>query len=77
MHEMQTIVADVPGVCLSVCPSFSLSVTLLNSAARAVCGGGVIRCSFSKLLWPLVHSYIYSNVTDVGLTCWKVRINAY
>jgi len=32
MHEMQTVVTDVRGVCQSV----SLSVTRLNSAARAV-----------------------------------------
>jgi len=37
MHEMQTIVTDVRGVCLlvylSVCPSICLSVTRLNSAS--------------------------------------------
>jgi len=61
MHEMLTIVADVRGVCLSVC----LSVTRLKSAAaRAVYAAcrvhGVIR-----RLWPLVlcmidYVYVYS-----------------
>jgi len=33
MHEMQSIVADGRGVCLSVCPFASLSVTWLCSAS--------------------------------------------
>jgi len=37
MHEMQTIVADVHGVCQSVRPSVCLSVTRLNLAI--LCGG--------------------------------------
>jgi len=49
MHEMQTIVTDVRGVCLSVC----LYVTRLNSVARAVCVGS-FDAAFAKLLWPLV-----------------------
>jgi len=50
MHEMQTIVTDVRGVCLSICPSVCLSVFHGGSTSSAsLCGG--IRC---KLLWPLV-----------------------
>jgi len=53
MHEMQTIVNDVRGVCLSVRLSVSLFVTPLNSAARAVCAGS-FGAAFAKSLWPLV-----------------------
>jgi len=44
MHEMQTIVTDVCGVCRSV--------TRFKSAARAVCGGS-FGAAFDKLLWRL------------------------
>jgi len=37
MHEMQSIVTDVCGVCQSVHQSVSLFVTRLNSVAHAVC----------------------------------------
>jgi len=40
MHEMQTIVTDVRGDCLSVCHVAQLCV--------------VIRAAFAKSLWPLV-----------------------
>jgi len=61
MHEMQTILTDVHGVCLSV----SLSVTSalndpglasLSVATRAVyvvCTG-LFDAAFTKCLWPLV-----------------------
>jgi len=56
MHEMQTIVTDVRGVCQFV----SLSVTRLKSAAaRAVYAAcrvrGVIRCSLRQM--PLAFCY--------------------
>jgi len=44
MHEMQAIVIDVCGVCLSVCVSHGSA--LLHCAMR--------RAAFAKLLWPLV-----------------------
>jgi len=44
VHEMQTIVTDYPGVCLSV----SLSVMLLHCV-------GSFSAAFAKALWPLVH----------------------
>jgi len=50
MHEMQTIVTDVRGVC----PYVSLSVTRLNSAESAVCEGSFCT-AFAKSLWPLVR----------------------
>jgi len=53
MQEMQTIVTDVRGVCLSVCPSVCLSVTWLNLVARAVCVES-FSAAFAKLLWLLV-----------------------
>jgi len=49
MHEMQTVVTDVRGVCLSV--------TRLNSAAHTVCAGS-FGAAFAKLLWPLVCLYV-------------------
>jgi len=42
MHDMQTVVTDVCGVCLSV----SLYVTPLNSALLC----GVIRCSLCQII---------------------------
>jgi len=45
MHDMQTIVTDVRSVCLSVCPSVTLSVTWLNSALLC----GVMRCSLCQI----------------------------
>jgi len=42
MHEMQTIVTDVCGVCQSVC-----------LAARLHCVGS-FGAAFAKLLWPVV-----------------------
>jgi len=47
MHEMQTIVTDVSGVCPSVC------LTRGYSAARAVCAG-LFDAAFTKTLWPFV-----------------------
>jgi len=52
MHEMQTIVTDVRGVCLSVCPS--------GSSTACVC---CIRAAFAKLLWPLVGFPTVDNPT--------------
>jgi len=46
MHEMQTIVTDVHGISLSVCPSVCLCVCLLCRACN-VCG--VIQCSFCQI----------------------------
>jgi len=49
-HEMQTIVTgDRKSVSLPV----SLSVTRLNSAARAVCAGS-FGAAFAKSLWPFL-----------------------
>jgi len=45
MHEMQTIVTDDCGVCLSV--------MRLNLATRAVCAGS-FGAAFVKSLWPLI-----------------------
>jgi len=53
MHETQTIVIDVRGVCLSVSLSVCLTDTRLNSVARAVRAGS-FGAAFAKLLWPLV-----------------------
>jgi len=50
MHEMQTIVTDVRGVCQSVRPSVCLSVCY---SARAVCAV-LFGAAFAKLLWRLV-----------------------
>jgi len=49
MNEMQTIVIDDRGLCLSI----SLSVTWLNLVAHAVCMGS-FGAAFAKSLWPLV-----------------------
>jgi len=49
MHQMQTIVTDVRGGCLSV--------MRLNSAARAVCAGS-FGAVVAKLLWPFVYCFI-------------------
>jgi len=51
MHEMQTIVTDDRGVCLSV----GLSVMQLNLTAHAVSAGS-FGAAFTKSLWPLVCS---------------------
>jgi len=51
MHEMQTIVTDVRGVYLSVCPSVSLSVTRLTVR-------GSFSAAFAKSLWPLVSAVV-------------------
>jgi len=48
MHEMQTIVTDVCGVCQSVCHAAQLSFTVPGSFDAA----------FTKSLWPLV-SHLY------------------
>jgi len=49
MHEMQTIVTDECGVCLSVCHAAQLGDVC------SVCGA--LAAAFAKLLWPLVaHS---------------------
>jgi len=44
MHEIQTIVTDVRGVCQSVCHATQLGFTVRGSSGAA----------FAKLLWPLV-----------------------
>jgi len=41
MHEMQTIVTDVRGVCPQVC--------------QHVCHAGSFGAVFAKSLWPLLH----------------------
>jgi len=50
MHEMQTVLTDVRGVCLSVCPSV---MWLESAVARAVYTAchvyGVIRCSLCQI----------------------------
>jgi len=46
MYEMQTIVTDVRGVCLSARPS-------VCHAARSVCAGS-FGAAFARLLWLLV-----------------------
>jgi len=48
MHEMQTIVTDVRGVCLSACLSRQLNQ--LSFTAQ-----GSFDAAFAKLLWPLVE----------------------
>jgi len=53
MHEMQTIVTDVCGVCLSVCQSVSLSV----------CHAGSFGAAFAKLFWSLVAMTLRKNVS--------------
>jgi len=46
MHDMQTIVADVHGACLSACPSVCHAGLL-----------GAVDAAFAKSLWPLAfHS---------------------
>jgi len=47
MHEMQTIVTDVHGVCLSVC------LVTAAQLARLHCAGS-FGTAFAKLLWRLV-----------------------
>jgi len=62
MHEMQTIVTDVRGVCPSVSLSAYLSVTNAHSeadlSACSVFGGGVIRCSLCQM--TLASCYYYT-----------------
>jgi len=70
MHEMLTIVTDVRGVCLSVCPSVRQSVcqfvTRLNSAAmRAVCEGS-FGAAFAELLWPFVAMLQWGEVASIA-----------
>jgi len=50
MHKIHNIVTDVCVVCLSVCTTVSLSVTLLNSAAARVVRAGSLGAPFAKLL---------------------------
>jgi len=61
MHEMQTIVTDVCGVCLSVCLSRGLNRRRrVRCTPRAVCTGS-FGAAFIKLLWPLVGVCGYSS----------------
>jgi len=62
MHDMQTIATHVRGVCLSVCPSVSLSVTRLNSAARAVSAAHSLQPSsnYLGLLFTCVQAMLAS-----------------
>jgi len=54
MHEMQTIVTDVCGVCLSVCLSRgSNRRRRVQCTLRAVCAGS-FGAAFAKCLWLLV-----------------------
>jgi len=52
MNEMQSIVVDVRDVCLSVCPSVSLS---RGSAQLGFTVRGLFGAAFAKSLWPLVQ----------------------
>jgi len=54
MHEMQTIVTDVRGVCQSVCPSVSLSVCHSANSA-SLCGGHSVQLLSSDLGLLLIH----------------------
>jgi len=58
MHEMQTIVTDVRGVCLSVCLSRG------SSRRRVQCVRGSFGAAFAKLLWPLVKIKNTMSITD-------------
>jgi len=51
MHEMQTIVTDVRGVCLSVCLSVCHAAQLSFTVRES------IGAAFAKLLWPLVNQW--------------------
>jgi len=53
MHEMQTIVVDMHGVCQSV----RQSVTQLNAAACTVCAGS-FGAAVAKLPWPIVNIFL-------------------
>jgi len=72
MHEIQTIVTDVCGVCLSVC----LSVTPLKlAAAHAVYAScrvrGVIRCSLRQM--PLASCFRRMIRKLTGRSGWRVK----
>jgi len=54
MHEMQTIVTDVRGVCLSVRPSICHGAKFGGECS--VCGS--FGAAFAKLLWPLVCFHV-------------------
>jgi len=54
MREMQTIVSDVRGVCLSVCPSVSLSVTRGHSVQPFPNDFGLL-LELLKRIFSLVH----------------------
>jgi len=57
LHEMQTIVTDVRGVCLSACLSRGLNRRRrVQCTPRAVCAGS-FGAAFAKCLWPLVKYY--------------------
>jgi len=52
MHEMQTIVTNECGVCLSVCPSIrELDAAQLGSQRMQ----GSFGAAFAKQLWPLIR----------------------
>jgi len=56
MHDMQTIVTDVRGVCQSVCPSVCRS----RGLTRLYCAG-IIRCSLCQITFAFcfVSSQLY------------------
>jgi len=72
MHEMQTIVTVVRGVCLSI----SLFVChAAKLAARAVCEGS-FSAAFAKLLRPLVVTYLNAELRTVIVKVQWYNVNA-
>jgi len=85
MHEIQKIVIDVRGVCLSICPSVCLSRGSINSAA--LCGGHSVQLVlnyfgllfsygtaklFSFLPYCCGHQRLYKLATNlVSCTCLR------
>jgi len=54
MHEMQTIAADMRGVCLSVC------LSVCHAAQLGFTMRGSFGAAFAKSLWPLVEHALHS-----------------
>jgi len=59
MHEMQTIVTDVRGVCLSVCLSCGCTLHAMST--------GSFGAAFVKSLWPLAIVVV---VEKRYVHCW-------